>query len=203
MAMPEETVYEDLVEAAPDANDTVRKEAAKALAARGVKKQWQLLSAPRELLLDILPVTTMGEELMVALHTQQKLAAAVSNKPGDAVALQMEKLVKEQRASRKHKHKSRSDSSSTVTDDDEEFDASEGLSKYGLPKIPHEHLPAFDAMKPAANKARHAKKKNRASLVQGEVCKWAPQWMQEKPKCGRGWATRFKAKSNNIKTKFL
>ena len=139
-----EEVYQFLRRLVPEEDKHVIADIARALVSQGLSHDWSVQVAPKELLLQLFPVTTKGQHLTIVLRAQQ-----LANRSQTSIADQVSKIAKEQRALRRQqKGRSRSASSSASGDGSgkQGFNASACLKRYGMPEFPHEHLPLYDKL---------------------------------------------------------
>ena len=166
-------------EVASEATLSVRENAAKKLAEGGITAGWQLIAAPREVLLVLLPADSCGQELTLVMHCQQQLSKRESTR----LENKMEKLGK---AVSKEKAK-RSKSANSVSDssDQDDFDATKCLEKYGLSGVPHSHGLAHKDLKAIVKAARSATKHRQQFIISGGLLKLCPQWVTPKHKANK------------------
>ena len=69
-----------------------------------------------------------------------------------------------------------------------DFCATQALDAYGLPDLDHSHMVSCKSLKGVVRAAKKAAKKKQEGrpaqkfLADGEITKWAPQWMSQKGK---------------------
>jgi len=111
--------------------------------------------------------------------------ASKANDQNNVLAKAMEKLAKEQRATRQ---KSKGKDASSSDGEDGCFDCYKSLNKYGLGAIPSTHMQRTKLMEEAAKKAKNAaEKKKKDFLVPGSALEYNPQWMGPKGPKSFSW----------------
>ena len=184
----------------PQASNTLLQKTVDALKAADFESVWQIMSAPKEVLVHVLPPGTHGLALTTVLAAQ---AAAQQAAPlrapaggGDMgtvatafkeVAKASEKVARAQRAQirdsrrqRRNRSRSFSSSGSEAGAANRDFDANKCLEKNGLPTMDHMHLVPCRSMRDAVMAARQASTKTASDgsrkkfMVPGAVQIMAP-----------------------------
>lgn len=111
-----------------------------------------------------------------AVHTYAK-----QTQTKDPMAVVVEALAKEQKASRR-KRKGQQDESSSEVDEAEgnDFDMCGSMKKYGLAQIPNIHTQKTKRIEEAAKRAKKVYRKKKRFLAAGPLQEYAPQWMGDK-----------------------
>ena len=186
-----------LAKVAPAVHEEVRARVVAKLQEAGYEYDWQAVVLPREVLLHVFPPVTHGTEL-TAMHHAQHMARSVVGAESSDVAFHLQQILAQQKQQTKatkglEKPRNQDEVSSSDSGEDQGFDATECLKKYGLPSIDHGHLLPFDLLKTLVKAAGKRKKKSKDSnfdfLVDRDIHKCMPRWLKDKDRPPKGEMT--------------
>lgn len=197
-ALEPRTVRDFMDKYATEVPADVRSAVGQKLQEAGYQYEWQVTVMPREVLLTVLPPSSMGLNLTAVLHAQRVFGLHATS-GGSEVTAKLGQVIKHQQA---HTHEARrlrrskrnnvdnQDESSSDTTGAESLDASGCLTKYGLASIDQCHFVSLSSMRPLVRGAKKAKKKGKGVhidfIIDRDVSKCAPQWMRDKDRPAKG-----------------
>ena len=182
-----ETVKQFLSKYAIGEEEEVLEDAVTRLANGGLKQTWQVVHAPKEVLLHLIPPTEAGRALTAVMCAQT--SAAAKSKSESPVCDDLRKAAKEQlKAAEKQKKAVKKDrrrydsESSSSSRAKSPFGAARALSRYGLSGMSHLHGVEYYELKKLLKEHKRAAKHDKEFLCPGDLRQYSPQWMQQNDK---------------------